>query len=198
KKLRREGSVPAIIYGSRQDNYGVELQSKELQDLLQGSSSDNILVNLMIDGAKEQNKLALIQDIQHHPLSSSILHVDFLAVDENEPIVASVPIELTGECIGAKEGGLVDQQLKALDVRCLPGKLPEVLKADITELGVGGAFHVREVTWPEGVEAVVSGDVVVAICAELRAHRVDDDAQGDAAGGAPAEEGGAAEESSGS
>lgn len=169
KKLRREGKVPAVIYGGKQDNYGVVLDAVEIRDLLSHSASENILVRLDIDGAREQNKLALIQAVQHHPLTSAIIHVDFHAVSEDEEIVASVPLELVGECAGVKQGGLLDQQLHALEVRCKPALLPEKLEGDVSELGLGAPFHVSEVKWPDGVTPVLSGDVVVAIVAELRA-----------------------------
>ncbi len=187
KKLRREGRVPAVIYGGRQDNYGVDLDEIAIRDLLAQSASENVLVRLDIDGAREQNKLALIQDVQHHPLNSSILHVDFRAVGEDDEIVASVPLELVGESVGVKLGGLLDQQLHALEVRCKPNLLPEKLEGDITNLEVGQPFHVSEVHWPEGVTPVASGDVVVAIVAEVRALRAE------AAAGSAADAGGEAE-----
>ena len=171
KKLRREGRVPGVIYGGKQDNYGVSLASKEITDLLAASASENILVRLDIDGAKEQGKLALIQDVQHHSLTRAINHVDFRAVSEDEEILASVPLVLVGDCVGVQLGGLLDQQLKALDVRCVPGKLPDKVEGDITNVGVSETLTVGEVAWPEGVTPVAADSVVVALVAELRAHR---------------------------
>lgn len=169
KKLRREGRVPAVVYGGKQDNYGVDLDLISIRDLLASSASENVLVRLDIDGAKEQGKLALIQAVQHHPLTSTITHVDFRVVGEDDEISASVPLELVGESVGVKGGGLLDQQLLALDVRCKPADLPEKVVGDISNLDVGQAFHVSEVSWPEGVTPVLAGDVVVAIVAEVRA-----------------------------
>lgn len=189
KKLRREGRVPAVVYGGKQDNYGVDLDLIEIRDLLAGSASENVLVRLDIDGAKEQGKLALIQAVQHHPLTSAVTHVDFRVVGENDEIVASVPLELVGESAGVKQGGLLDQQLLALEVRCKPQDLPEKLQGDISALEIGMPFHVSEVDWPEGVRPVAAGDVVVAIVAEVRALR--------ATTAAGEEEGGALEGDSG-
>ena len=184
KKLRREGRIPSVIYGGKQDNYAMEVNLIEIRNLLSHSASENILVRLNIEGAKEQDKLALIQDVQHHPITRSIIHVDFHAVSEDEEIVASVPIELIGDCIGVHKGGLLDQQLHALDVRCLPGKLPEKLQGDISDVEVNGTLTVGGVAWPEGVSPVASEGVVVALVAELRAHRTEEEEAADVAAAA--------------
>ena len=187
KKLRREGRVPGVVYGGKQDNYSVDLDSVEIRDLFANSASENILVRLDIEGAKEQNKLALIQAVQHHPLTSAINHVDFHCIGENEEIVASVPLQLTGEAAGIKAGGLLDQQLQSLDVRCKPADLPEALQGDITEVGLGQPFHVGSVTFPDGVAPVLADDVVVAIIVELRAIKSAEDQAAAAAPEAAAE-----------
>ena len=105
-----------------------------------------------------------------------MIHVDFRVVRENDEIVAAVPLELTGESIGVKKGGLLDQQLQSLDVRCKPADLPELLHADVTDLEMGQPFHVSEVNWPEGVTPVLTGDVVVAIVLELKALATEEEA----------------------
>lgn len=177
KKLRREGRVPAVIYGGTQDNYGVVVDTIEIRDVLAHSASDNILVRLDIEGAREQNKLALIQDVQHHPLTNAILHVDFHAVNENDEIVASVPVELEGEPVGVKQGGLLDQQKHMLEVRCKPGDLPEVLKGDVSGLGIGDPLLVGNLEWPEGVGPVIDADAVVAIVSEIRVDREEEEVE---------------------
>ena len=186
KKLRRQGRIPGVVYGGSQDNYAVDMDRIEIRDLLASSASENILVRLDIDGAKEQDKLALIQAVQHNVLTSAINHIDFHCVSEDEEIVASVPLQLIGEAAGIKAGGLLDQQLQTLDVRCKPGDLPELLQGDITEVGLGQPFHIGGVTFPEGVSAVLADDVVVAIIAELRAIQTPEEEAADAAAAAPA------------
>ena len=181
KKLRRQGRIPGVVYGGNQDNYAVDMDRIEIRDLLASSASENILVRLDIDGAKEQDKLALIQAVQHNVLTSAINHIDFHCVSEDEEIVASVPLQLIGEAAGIKAGGLLDQQLQTLDVRCKPGDLPELLQGDITEVGLGQPFHIGGVTFPEGVSAVLADDVVVAIIAELRAIQTPAEEAADAA-----------------
>ena len=109
KRLRRTGVVPAVIYGSKQREYMIQLNSKAFFDLARKQSSHNFLVNLEIEGANEKTKLAIVQDIQRDPLNGSLIHVDFRAVSETDTIHAAVPIELRGEPIGVKTGGLLEQ-----------------------------------------------------------------------------------------
>jgi len=168
KKLRRLGIVPGVIYGGGQRNYPVQVNTKEITDLLAHSSSENVLVDLEVEGAKDKNKLVLIQAVQHNTLTRAITHIDFQAVREDEAITATVPVYLTGEPIGVKQGGLLDHQVHRLEVRCLPKDLPESLTFDVTTLEMGSALHVGEVTFPDGVAPTTGNQVVIALIAETR------------------------------
>ena len=128
-------------------------------------------MNLQIEGAKEANKLALIQDIQHHKISGDILHVDFNAVQEDSEIHARVPIELTGDPIGIKQGGVLDTLLHDMEVHCLPKDLPETLQFDVTDLGIGDSLSIGSAAFPEGVSASLEDDVLIAIVNETRASK---------------------------
>jgi len=184
KRLRRDGIVPAVIYGATQDNYSIQVDAREFGSLLKQTSAENFLVDLQIEGAKEKTKLAMVQDMQQDPISGAIVHVDFHAVNENQPITATVPIELVGEAEGVKEGGLLDHQLHSIEVHCLPSALPEGFEADVTNLKVGEALHISDLNVPEGVEFTLDGDVVIAIIAEPRLVEEEDE-EGAAAEGEP-------------
>lgn len=175
KRLRRDGIVPAVIYGATQDNYSIQVNAREFSSLLKQTSADNFLVDLQIEGAKEKTKLAMVQDMHQDPLSGAILHVDFHAVNENEPITATVPIELLGEAAGVKEGGLLDQQLYSIEVHCLPTALPDGFEADISQLAIGDALHIKDLDVPEGVEFTLDGDVMIASIAEPRLAEDEDE-----------------------
>lgn len=169
KKLRRDGIIPAIIYGADQDNYTIQLKSNDFRDLLKRSTSDNFLVNLEIEGAKEKTKLAMVQEVQIKPLTGAVIHVDFHAVKEDQVLSAHVPIELTGEPEGVKTGGILEHQLRSIEVHCRPADLPEKFEADISHLELDEALHVSDLTFPEGVEITMDGGVVVATVAASRA-----------------------------
>lgn len=188
-RLRRGGQIPAVVYGASQDNYAVQVSSKTIKDLLRHSASEQILVNLQIEGAKEANKLALIQDIQHHALNGEILHIDFNAVNENKEIHARVPVELTGEAVGIKHGGILDTLLHDIEVHCLPKHLPEVLQFDVSGLDIGDSLNIGSSAFPEGVSATLEDHVLIAIVNETRAaaSEGEEGEEGEAAEGEAAE-----------
>lgn len=168
-RLRRDGKIPGVVYGASQDNYAIQLSDKAFRDILRHSASEQILVNLQIEGAKEANKLALIQDVQHHPLNGQILHIDFNAVNEDQEITARVPVELTGEVAGVKHGGILDTLQHEIEVQCLPKNLPSIIPIDASELEIGDSLSIADVTFPDGVTPVLDSSTLVAIVNESRA-----------------------------
>jgi large subunit ribosomal protein L25 len=159
-QMRREGWVPSVIYGRGTENINLKVDAKTFAELLAHSSSENILVNLDIEG--HGTRLAFLQSIQHDPLSGKTLHADFRAIDENTAITAHIPTHLNGESIGVKAGGLVEQYVHAIEISCLPNDLPETIEVDITHLEVGASLHIGDITFPTGVRATHAADVVVA------------------------------------
>src|SRR6478735_3615678 len=150
KKLRDAGRVPATIYGRLNKPENLELVAREMSDLIKHSLSENILVDLAVDKTK---RLALVQEVQHHPLSQKVLHVDFHEVAENEMVTVMVPVETTGEAVGVKTGGGVLEHITfKLKVRALPKNLPEQILIDVSALEVGKSIHLGEIKAPEGVE----------------------------------------------
>lgn len=164
--MRREGFIPSIVYGSSNENKNIKVNAKAFADMLKEAPSSNILVDLNIEGSKQ---LAFIQDIQHHTLSNTILHADFLAVDEDTIITARLPMELRGEAVGVKIGGLLEQTIYSIQVKCAAKDLPETITADVTPLEVGEALKVGDVNFPEGVTPVLQAGVLIAVVAKTRA-----------------------------
>ncbi|MCP5536748.1 MAG: 50S ribosomal protein L25 [Akkermansiaceae bacterium] len=172
KQMRREGFVPSVIYGGGSENRNIKVHAKTLADMLHHAASDSILVNLDVVGVGTQ--LAFLQDVQHNAISREIVHVDFLAVNENTSIHANLPLELTGEAAGVHAGGLLEQQLHSLEVSCLPKDLPESITAEVTHLQIGDALHIGDMTFPEGVTPSLNDDVVVALVAKTRTAKSED------------------------
>ncbi len=193
KRLRRTGVVPAVIYGSNQREYMIQLDSKAFFDLARKQASHNFLVNIEIAGANEKSKLAIVQDIQRDPLNGSLIHVDFRAVSESDTIHAAVPIELRGEPIGVKTGGLLEQLVHEIEVSCSPSNLPESIVNDVESLKLGQSLKVSQLNLPKGVTVKLDGEVLVAIITQTRASvsegtgGAEEGAAGEAADGAPAE-----------
>jgi large subunit ribosomal protein L25 len=168
KSVRARGSVPAVIYGARTAPANLEVSHRDLEALLSHAVGENILVELQIEeGAKKSSQLSLIQEIQHHPIARTILHVDFQAVSATEEISASVTVEPTGEADGVKNfGGLLEQSVRSVEVRCLPQNLPEIITVDVTALKIGDSLHIRDLPLPQGVLATDDPDLTVFIVTE--------------------------------
>src|SRR5260370_11401780 len=127
KKIKADGMVPGVIYGSGQEPVKLQINGRELLNVLSHASGENILVELeILDGSEKQNALAMIQEIQHHPLQREIVHVDFHAVSANETVSAEVPIETVGEAVGAQvHHGPPVRIFRLPGVLGLPGELPQ-------------------------------------------------------------------------
>lgn len=164
KKLRGSGRVPAVIYGRKIEAQKLEVSAKELEDLIHHSISENLLVDLSVENDARAKRLALVQEIQHHPLDGKVLHIDFHEVAEDEKVTVQVPLETVGEAVGVKTGGgVLEHVLFKLKVRCLPRDLPEQIVVDVTHLELGKAIHLSEIKLPDGVE--VLGDKNVPVIA---------------------------------
>lgn len=168
KHLRTRGVIPAVVYGHKDKPSNLEIEQREIAALLSHAVGENILVELVIaDGSNVSNKLSLIQEVQHHPVRGDILHVDFLEVAMDELLHTEVPIESFGEADGVKNyGGLLEQSLRSLHIECLPKDLPEIIRIDVSALGLNQSIHVRDITLPAGVKATSDADLTVFIVAE--------------------------------
>ncbi|MEI7730944.1 MAG: 50S ribosomal protein L25 [Verrucomicrobiota bacterium] len=169
KKLRTTGRVPAVIYGRQTQPQNLEIKSKEIEDLLHHSVSENLLLDLAVEGDARAKRLAMLREVQHHPLSGKILHVDLHEVLETEKVTAQVPVETTGEAAGVKNGGgILEHVLFKLKVRALPKDLPETIVIDVSHLEIGKAVHIGEVKAPAGVEILGDKHIpVVAVAAPM-------------------------------
>jgi large subunit ribosomal protein L25 len=153
KKLRASGRVPATIYGRQAAPQNLEIIYDDISDLLHHSVSENLLVDLSVENDARAKRLALLQEVQHHPLSGKVIHVDLHEVAENEKVTVSVPVETTGEAVGVKTGGgTLEHVLFKLKVRCLPKDLPEQILIDVTSLEIGRSLHLGDIVPPTGVE----------------------------------------------
>lgn len=187
KQMRREGYVPSVVYGKGKENLNIKVDTKTLTDMLAQSASDSILIDLEIDGGKSET--AFLQSTQHDALTGALVHADFLAVTEGMKISAAIPLELHGEPVGVKGGGVLEQLVRALDITCSPKDLPERIEADITHLAVGDSLSVGELTIPDGVVPTLGESVLVAIVNESRVTKSEAGLEGDEEGAVEGGEG---------
>ena len=161
KAVRTSGRVPGILYGKAKDktvrSRAIEIDAKKLNAMLHSSTSENVLVDVELTdakGAKVDQHLALLVDVQHHPLEDYIIHIDLHEIAQDEILHAEVPVASVGEPAGVKTGGgLLETMLRTIRVACLPRDLPELITVDVSHLVIGHSVHVRELVLPAGVTA---------------------------------------------
>lgn len=153
KKLRRLGLVPAVIYGPHTQPRTLAVRAFDLEHALQGTTGENVLVNLQVEsGEAAGSHLALIQEVQHHPVTDEVLHVDFREVSATEKMRTAVPVRPVGEAAGVKTGGgILEMLVRELRVECLPADLPDVIEVNVENLQIGQSIHVGEIQPPAGV-----------------------------------------------
>lgn len=149
RRLRTSGRVPGIIYGKVKP-IAVSVDRRELEKAVKTKSGMNVLFDLSVSGS--DSGLALIRDYQADPFRREFVHVDFQAISLTDKIEVEVPVVLTGESIGVKEGGIIEQPKRTLQIRALPVSIPDKIEIDISALKIGDSFHSSEITLPEGTE----------------------------------------------
>ena len=142
------------------------------------SSSENVLVDLEIGSQKH---LALIQEVQHHPIKDKVLHVDFHEIDPNKKLHTEVPVHEKGESIGVKNGGILDHLMRHVRVECLPQHLPSGFDVDVSSLDIGQAIHVSDLPLPEGVTVMNAADLPLFMVHAPRVEEAATPADGTAA-----------------
>ncbi len=179
RALRRQGKLPAVLYGRNMPSTPITLNAREAAHVLARLPSSS-LVTIELDGKEYP---ALVREKQRDFIKNTLLHVDFLAVTMTERIRATVAIEMVGEAPAVKElGAILVTNLDQLEIECLPGNLPERITVDISGLTeVGSAVHVRDVVVPEKVDVLTDPDEVIAVITAAREEEEVEEAAAEAA-----------------
>lgn len=160
RKLRATGRVPAVIYGHGEETRLLSVDAHELVTLFSKIRVENTVITMNIEGEKSPSR-ALVREVQRHAFREDVLHVDFYQIHAGEAITVEVPIRVVGASPGVKEGGILQHALDAVEVRCLPDRIPETLEVDISGLEIGDSIHVGDIPQPEGVEFLVDAERTV-------------------------------------
>ncbi len=181
-RLRTDGLVPAVVYGLGRDAIAVSVPWPDLRRALTTEAGLNALITLDVDGQKD---LAIIKDLQRHPVRRNVLHIDFLRVDPDAPVAVEVPLILVGEAklVEARKG-IVDQPLKSLTVKAKPADIPSQIEIDITNLDIGVAITVETLTMPAGVTTDIDDSVQLVLGLATR-FSAEDGAEAGEAGETP-------------
>lgn len=168
-RLRREGKIPAVIYGH---NKPVHISVGAIEfDLKFHTVSENTLITLTVEGNEYE---VLVKDFQENMIMGKITHIDFFEVERGKVLKTRIPVILTGTSVGVKEGGLLEQHLHEIDIECLPKDIPADISVDITELQVGESIHISDIKISDGVKILNSVDQSVVGVTTLKAEEVEE------------------------
>lgn len=158
RRRRVAGSIPAVMYGENKSVVSLMINAKAFTAALHGSQGEHAIMQAHVEDKPELSGPILVKAVQHHPIKEHIIHADLLRIDLAQPIHTLVPLALVGQCPGIVEGGVPDQQLRELQIECLPLDTPTHIDVDISELRIGGLLHVSDLKTPDNLKVVTEPD----------------------------------------
>lgn len=170
KKLRRDGKIPAVVYGGHKEPVAIAVDRKSVTELVQKSDHGVRSVFLLKMAGSDQQRHAMIKEITIDPISRRMKHIDFVRVVMDEKVKVTVPVQLNGTAIGVKEGGLLDWQVRELHIECLPTAIPDAIEVDVVPLGSHDYYRVKDLKLPEGAKVLDDPERVVVGVTHARAE----------------------------
>jgi len=161
RRLRKNGFVPAVVYGSKTEPILLSVNSADLTKILKGKE-ENVFINLHVDNGKKMEKFTLIKELQIDPVSGRFLHIDFFEIDKKQSITLDIPIHFTGEAAGVETGGDLHHIKRDIKVSCLFAALPEYIEVDVSGLNIGDSIKVDDIKLPEGITVLDPEDTIIA------------------------------------
>lgn len=153
KRLLRGGKIPGILYGPKMQTVALEFDKREFCNRIAGLEGSH-LVRLKSATASLADKVALVKDMQYHPISGDVIHADLYEVDLTAKITVHAPLHFVGKAAGVVRGGILQPIVREIEVECLPLDIPEFFNVDVSELDIGDSVHIEDLTMPEGVTAI--------------------------------------------
>lgn len=157
-RLRKQGQIPAVVYGHKKEPVSIALDAKSF---VEGLHQGRRLVEVEID---KKNETMLVKDVQYDYLGTEVIHVDLMRVDVTEMVRVTVPIELKGAAKGAQEGGMVEVHTGRIEVECRVTQIPDRITVSVKEMVLGDAIHAKDLKLPEGVKLISSPELLLATC----------------------------------
>ncbi len=157
RRIRRSGLIPGVVYGRGNEPRSIKVDPLDIEKLLQS----NAIFDLTFVGEDGEESTVIIKDYQKDVIKQNLLHVDFQFISMDEKITVSVPMHLEGEAVGVRDGGVLQQLLREIDIDVLPSEIPEEITIDISELEVGESLSVADLELPETIDLVTDSDEVI-------------------------------------
>lgn len=172
RKLRQQGKIPAVVYGGHRESVSITVDRKSVSELITKSEHGMRSIFLLKMADSDQQRHAMIKDIQIDPISRRMTHVDFIRIVMDEVVRVTIPLHLTGTPIGVKNGGLLDFQARELHVECLPGSIPDSIDIDLEPLDIHDYLRISDLKVPAGLKVLDDLERVVVGITVARAEVV--------------------------
>jgi len=161
RKLRAAGRIPAILYGQGKESVPLTIDPRALEKVLRAGGA-NALLDLTVEGRPELGSpVALVKELQRHPIRGTIVHADLYQVDLTRSVEVEVPVHLIGKAKGIDFGGILEHSLREVALECLPRSIPASIEVDVSNMEIGDVIHVRDLVLPPGVSLVSDPDLGV-------------------------------------
>jgi large subunit ribosomal protein L25 len=164
RRLRREGKIPAVLYGPKVQPLALELNRKDFSNRVAGLEGSH-LVRMKSASTTLADKVALVKEMQYHPITGDVIHADFYEVDLMARIEVSVPLHFVGKGAGVVRGGILQPIVREIQVECLPLDIPQYFDVDVSGLDIGDSVHIEDLPMPEGVTAVYDSNFALVTVA---------------------------------
>lgn len=161
--------VPAVCYGKDSKPLHIEVSIGQIKRAISTPYKVNTVINLKIASPKESmERMVLLKDIQKDVIGNKIIHLDFIEISNDRRVKVRIPVILVGKAKGVSEGGIMQQIIRELEMKCLPQDIPVAIEHDVTEMGIGDALHVKDLKIPEKASLLVDRDMTVAVVVEVK------------------------------
>lgn len=160
RRLRRSGKIPGVLYGPKTQTIALELNKKEFSSRVAGLEGSH-LVRLKSDSASLVDKVALVKEMQFHPITGEVVHADLYEVDLTAKIRVQVPLHFVGKADGVVRGGILQPIVREIEVECLPLDIPDFFNVEVSHLDIGDSAHIEDLTMPEGIKAIYESNLAL-------------------------------------
>ena len=172
RELRKEGGVPAVLYGRAQDTLSIQLDTRTFRQFLR-TYGENVIINMEV--SEGNTETVIIKEIQRHPVNKHMLiHADFIRVSLDEPVTSAVPVVLVGNPPGVQEGGVLEFPLRQVTLHCLPMQMPNDITIDVSHLDIGDAIHVSDLSFDEETDIIDEPERIIATVSQPRVQLDDE------------------------
>ena len=183
KRLRKQGKIPAVVYGHGRP-MAIAVDAKEFYQNFSNIQS-NVLYNIDVEG---DHRDVLVKDVQRDTIADTIKHIDFFEIERGKTLKTTVPLRIEGSAVGVKEGGLLEEHLHALEVECMPKDIPAYIPVDVSLLNIGDSLHVSDLEAPQGVKFLSNEGITVVGITVVKTVETEETAEEDLVSETEAEE----------